>query len=67
MAELAYPLSRGARAIGFDVFGCRITLFERARVVLVWQFLVILTMTILHSTAEVQQIHPLNHDEHWRP
>ncbi len=38
MAELAYPLSRGARAIGFDGFGCRTTLFERAWVVLVWLF-----------------------------
>jgi hypothetical protein len=25
------------------------------------------TMTILHITAEEHQIHPLNHDEHWRP
>jgi hypothetical protein len=67
MAELAYPLSRGARAIGFDAFGCCTTLFEHARVVLVWLFLVFLTMMILHSIAEVQQIHPLNHDEHLRP
>jgi hypothetical protein len=26
-----------------------------------------LTMTILHSTAKEDQIHHLNHDEHWHP
>jgi hypothetical protein len=26
-----------------------------------------LTMTILRITAKEHQIHPLNHDEHWRP
>ncbi len=35
MAELANPLSRAARAIGFDAFGWLTTLFEWARVVLV--------------------------------
>jgi hypothetical protein len=26
-----------------------------------------LTMTILHSAAKEDQIHHLNHNEHWRP
>jgi hypothetical protein len=26
-----------------------------------------LNMTILHSTTKEDQIHHLNHDEHWRP
>jgi hypothetical protein len=26
-----------------------------------------LTMTILHSAAKEDQIHHLNHDEHWHP
>jgi hypothetical protein len=29
--------------------------------------ILLLTMTILHITAEEHQIHPLNHDEHRRP
>ena len=40
MAELANPLCWAARAIGFDAFGWLTTLFERARVVLVWLFCV---------------------------
>ena len=35
MAELTNPLSRAARAIGFDAFGWLTTVFECARVVLV--------------------------------
>jgi hypothetical protein len=30
-------------------------------------FFYFLTMTILHSTAEEDHIHHLNHDEHWHP
>ena len=30
-------------------------------------FFEFLTMTILHSAAKEDQIHHLNHDEHWRP
>jgi hypothetical protein len=40
MAELANQLCWAARTIGFDAFGWLTTLFERARVVLVWLFCV---------------------------
>ena len=38
MAELANPLSRGARAIGFNAFGWVATFFECAWVVLIGAF-----------------------------
>ena len=31
------------------------------------RFLFFSTMTITHSTAKEQRIHPLNNDEHWHP